>query len=40
MASNLELATRLDGDDGRHVARLSDERQIWRPNGGYLVAIA
>jgi acyl-CoA thioesterase len=40
MASNLEQATRLDGDGGRYVARLSEEWEIWGPNGGYLAAIA
>jgi acyl-CoA thioesterase len=40
MASDLEHATRLESDDGRYVVRLSDEWEIWGPNGGYLAAIA
>ena len=40
MASDLEHATHLDGDDGRYVAHLSDDWEIWGPNGGYLAAIA
>ena len=40
MASDLERATRLDGDDGRYAAALSDDWEIWGPNGGYLAAIA
>ena len=40
MASDLEHATRVDGDDGRYVARLSEDWEIWGPNGGYLAAVA
>jgi acyl-CoA thioesterase len=41
MASDLEHATRLvDGGEGRYVACLSDQWEIWGPNGGYLAAIA
>jgi acyl-CoA thioesterase-2 len=40
MASDLEQATRLDGEDGRYVARLSEQWGIWGPNGGYLATIA
>lgn len=38
--ADLEQATRVDGDDGRFVALLSDAWEIWGPNGGYLAAIA
>jgi acyl-CoA thioesterase len=38
--SDLEDATRLEGDDGQYVARLSEDWEIWGPNGGYLAAIA
>lgn len=37
---DLEQATRVGGGDGRYVAQLSDEWEIWGPNGGYLAAIA
>jgi acyl-CoA thioesterase II len=40
MASDLELATRVEGDGGSYVARLSEDWEIWGPNGGYLAAIA
>ncbi len=40
MAPDLEHATRVDGDDGSYVARLSSDWEIWGPNGGYLAAIA
>ncbi len=40
MATNLERATHLDGEDGRYVAHLSEQWEIWGPNGGYLAAIA
>jgi Thioesterase-like superfamily len=40
MASDLEQATRLDGRSGRYQARLSEDWEIWGPNGGYLAAIA
>jgi acyl-CoA thioesterase II len=39
-ASDLEHATRVEGHDGRYVAQLSDDWEIWGPNGGYLAAIA
>ncbi|HTA14607.1 MAG TPA: thioesterase family protein [Solirubrobacteraceae bacterium] len=39
-ASDLEQATRLDGEDGRYVACLSKDWEIWGPNGGYLATIA
>lgn len=39
-ASDLELATRVEADNGGHVAQLSKEWEIWGPNGGYLAAIA
>jgi acyl-CoA thioesterase-2 len=39
-ASDLEHATRVEGDDGRYVARLSKDWEIWGPNGGYLAALA
>lgn len=41
MGSDLEHATRVDveGDDDRYVAHLSDDWEIWGPNGGYLAAI-
>jgi hypothetical protein len=40
MATNLERATRLEGEGGRYVAQLCEEWEIWGPNGGYLAAIA
>lgn len=43
-ASDLEYATRVEGHDegdgGRYVAHLSEDWEIWGPNGGYLAAIA
>lgn len=39
-ASDLERATRIEVEDDVHVARLSEEWEIWGPNGGYLAAIA
>jgi acyl-CoA thioesterase II len=39
--SDLEQATRVEvGDNGRYVARLSEDWEIWGPNGGYLATIA
>jgi hypothetical protein len=42
--SDLDRATRVEPDDGagdgRFVARLSEEWEIWGPNGGYLASIA
>lgn len=40
MPSELEHATRLEGENGRYIARLSSDWEIWGPNGGYLAAIA
>jgi len=40
MAADLEHATRVDGGGGRYLARLSDEWEIWGPNGGYLATFA
>ena len=37
--ADLEQATRVEGEDGRYVAQLSDAWEIWGPNGGYLAAI-
>jgi hypothetical protein len=37
---DFEVDTRLEGGDGRYVARLSRDWEIWGPNGGYLAAIA
>ncbi len=39
-ALNLDRATRVEGDDGRYVARLSKDWEIWGPNGGYLATFA
>jgi acyl-CoA thioesterase II len=39
-ASDLEHATRVEGENGRYVAHLSEDWEIWGPNGGYLAAIA
>jgi acyl-CoA thioesterase-2 len=39
--TDLEGATRIDGDDGRRfVGRLSRDWEIWGPNGGYLATFA
>jgi acyl-CoA thioesterase-2 len=38
--SDLERATRVEAEDGRYVARLSEDWEIWGPNGGYLATIA
>jgi acyl-CoA thioesterase len=38
--SDLEHATRVEGDIGSFHARLSEDWEIWGPNGGYLAAIA
>ncbi len=40
MAADLDQATRVLGGDGRFSATLSDQWEIWGPNGGYLAAIA
>ena len=39
-ASDLEHATRVEPDHGGLRARLSEDWEIWGPNGGYLAAIA
>jgi acyl-CoA thioesterase II len=39
MAADLGDATRVDGANGRYTATLSDQWEIWGPNGGYLAAI-
>jgi acyl-CoA thioesterase II len=36
---DLERDTRVVGGDGRYSAVLSDDWEIWGPNGGYLAAI-
>lgn len=38
--SDLEQATRVGGDAGQYHAHLSEDWEIWGPNGGYLAAIA
>jgi acyl-CoA thioesterase II len=38
--SDLEHATRVEGDAGSYHARLSEDWEIWGPNGGYLATIA
>ena len=40
MAVDLGQATRVVGGDGRFSATLSEQWEIWGPNGGYLAAIA
>lgn len=40
MATDLDEATRVAGGDGRFSTTLSDQWEIWGPNGGYLAAIA
>jgi acyl-CoA thioesterase len=40
MTVNLSHATRVVGSDGQFSATLSDQWEIWGPNGGYLAAIA
>jgi acyl-CoA thioesterase II len=39
-ASDLEQATHVEAENGRHVAQLSEQWEIWGPNGGYLATIA
>jgi acyl-CoA thioesterase II len=39
-ASDLQHATSLEGNNGRYMAHLSKDWEIWGPNGGYLAAIA
>src|SRR5580692_6612905 len=38
--SDLEHATRVVGEAGSYHVRLSEDWEIWGPNGGYLAAIA
>jgi acyl-CoA thioesterase len=40
MPQDLDHATQLTGENNRYSARLSDDWEIWGPNGGYLAAIA
>lgn len=40
MAVDLDEATQVIGSDGHFSASLSDQWEIWGPNGGYLAAIA
>lgn len=37
---DFEIDTALAGGNGRYVAHLSEDWEIWGPNGGYLAAIA
>ena len=39
-ATDLEHATRVTPEGGGYVAQLSEEWEIWGPNGGYLATIA
>jgi acyl-CoA thioesterase II len=39
-AADLEQATRVEAANGSYVARLSEEWEIWGPNGGYLATFA
>ncbi|MCU1455902.1 MAG: thioesterase family protein [Acidimicrobiales bacterium] len=36
---DLEQDTRVEGGDGRYVATLDEDWNIWGPNGGYLAAV-
>ena len=40
IASDLEHATNVEAENDRYVAHLSEDWEIWGPNGGYLAAIA
>lgn len=40
MPADLDEATQVSGADGQLSASLSDQWEIWGPNGGYLAAIA
>ncbi len=40
VASDLDLATRVEAKDGEYAAQLSKDWEIWGPNGGYLATIA
>jgi len=40
VAADLEHATRVERDGDGYVAQLSEDWEIWGPNGGYLAAIA
>jgi acyl-CoA thioesterase II len=37
---DLEVDTRLEGENGRYQANISQDWEIWGPNGGYVAAIA
>lgn len=37
---DFDIATRLEGSEGRFGAVLTDDWQLWGPSGGYLAAIA
>ncbi len=37
---DLEQDTAVNGDDGHYVATLSQDWEIWGPNGGYVAAVA
>ena len=39
-ASDLKHATRVEAHNGRYAAQLSEDWEIWGPNGGYLATIA
>src|ERR1700678_2069069 len=40
MPQDLDHATRLTAENNRYSARLSEDWEIWGPNGGYLATIA
>ncbi len=40
VGTDLERATRIEGEDGRYVADLSRDWEIWGPNGGHLATFA
>jgi acyl-CoA thioesterase-2 len=40
MPSDLRDATHVEGGDGRYRAHLSEDWEIWGPNGGYLATVA
>jgi len=39
-AEDFELATRMEGGDGRYTAVVSPAWEIWGPNGGYMATLA
>ena len=39
-AEDFELATRVEGGDGRYTAMVSPGWEIWGPNGGYMATLA